>query len=109
MRAEPIRWTMSLMRHTSAALAILLLATAAFAHAGHVHTYMGTVATVHHDGSFAMKTTDGKEISVPTNASTAWLHADGKTATHADLATGMRVVVKTTLDGKTAASVKMSK
>jgi hypothetical protein len=97
------------MKNAIAALALLLFAAAAFGHAGHVHTFMGTVSAVRHDGSFAMKTTDGKEITVATNASTAWLHADGKTATHADLATGMRVVVKTTLDGKTAASVKMSK
>ena len=97
------------MKNAIAALAIVLLATAAFAHAGHVHTYMGTVSMVHDNSSFMIKTTDGKEITVATNASTAWLHADGKTATHADLATGMRVVVKTTLDGKTAASVKMSK
>ena len=68
-----------------------------------------TVSMVHGDASFMMKTTDGKDIAVATNASTAYFHADGTTATRADLATGMRVVVKLTLDGKTAASVKMSK
>jgi len=97
------------MRHTLAALALLLFAAAAFAHAGHVHTYMGTVSMLHDDSSFMMKTTDGKDVTVATNAATAYLHADGTTATRADLATGMRVVVKLTLDGKTAASVKMGK
>jgi hypothetical protein len=70
---------------------------------------MGTVSSLHKDGSFVLKTTDGKDVTVITAPSTAWLHADGSTATHADLATGMRVVVKLTLDGKTAASVKMAK
>jgi len=97
------------MKHTLAALALLLFAAAAFAHAGHVHTYMGTVSMLHDDSSFMMKTTDGKDVTVATNAATAYLHADGTTATRADLATGMRVVVKLTLDGKTAASVKMGK
>ena len=97
------------MKQPLAALAFLLVAAAAFAHAGHVHTYMGTVSMVHDDGSFMMKTTDGKDIAVATSAATAYLRADGTTATRADLATGMRVVVKLTLDGKTAASVKMAK
>ena len=98
------------MKTKLAVLALLLLVAAtAFAHAGHVHTYMGTVSMVHDDGSFMMKTTDGKDVAVATNASTAYLHADGTAAARADLATGMRVVVKLALDGKTAASVKMSK
>ena len=97
------------MKKPLAALALLLFAAAAFAHAGHVHTYMGTVSMVHDDGSFMMKTTDGKDITVATNAATAYLHADGTTAARADLATGVRVVVKLALDGKTAASVKMAK
>jgi hypothetical protein len=90
-------------------LAILFIAAAAFAHAGHAHTYMGTVSALRDDGSFVMKTTDGKDITVATNASTAYLHADGSTAARADLANGTRVVVKLTLDGKTAASVKMGR
>jgi len=97
------------MKTTFAILALLLVAAGAFAHAGHVHTYMGTVSMLHDDGSFMMKTTDGKDITVATSATTAYLHADGTAATRADLATGMRVVVKLTLDGKTAASVKMAK
>ena len=94
---------------TIAALALLLVAAAAFAHAGHVHTYMGTVTMLHGDGSFMIKTTDGKDLAIQTSSATTYQHADGAAATRADLATGTRVVVKMALDGKTATSVKMSK
>jgi hypothetical protein len=90
------------------ALALFFFAAAAFAHAGHMHTYMGTVTALQNDGSFVIKTTDGKDVTVATSPATTWAHVDGKAATRADLATGMRVVVKMTLDGKTAASVKLS-
>ena len=88
---------------TLAALAIVLLAATAFAHAGHMHTYMGTVTTLLDDGSFVMKTTDGKDVTVATSPATTWDPA------RASLAAGKRVVVKMTLDGKTAASVRVSK
>jgi DNA-binding transcriptional ArsR family regulator len=43
------------------ALALLLAAvsTPLFAHAGHMHTYMGTVTILHGPQAFMMKTTDG--------------------------------------------------
>ena len=90
-------------RNTIAALAVFLLAAAAFAHAGHVHTYMGTVTMLHDDGSFMIKTTDGKDVTILTSSATTFDPA------RTDLAVGKRVVVKMTLDGKTAASVKMGK
>ena len=95
----------------STALFILLLfafATLGHAHAGEVHTYMGTVTMLHADGSFMMKTTAGKTITVQTAKSTVWLHADGSATTSSDLETGARVVVKISKDGKTALSVKMA-
>ena len=97
------------MKKTLAILALFLFAAAALAHAGHVHTYMGTVSMVHDDGSFMMTTKEGTSLTVATAAATTWTHADGTTAKRADLAEGMRVVVKMALDGKTAASVKMSR
>jgi hypothetical protein len=87
---------------------ICFAATSAFAHAGHVHTYMGSVTMLHGGGAFMMKTTDGHELTVQTSASTRWLDADDRAAKPADLAAGMRVVVKMDVDGKTAASVKMA-
>src|SRR6266850_7147145 len=92
------------MKKTLAVLALLLLAAAAFAHAGHAHTYMGTVSMLHDDGSFMIKTTDGKDVAIATSSATTYAHADGSAATRADLSGGMRVVVKMTLDGKTASS-----
>lgn len=87
---------------------LVLLSATAFAHAGHVHTYMGTVTMLHGDNNFMMKTSAGKEISVQTTEKTTFLHADNRRATKSELAVGMRVVVKMSTDGKTAASVKMS-
>lgn len=97
------------MKPTLTALALILLITsAALAHAGHAHTYMGAVTALHDDQSFTIKTTEGKEVTVKTAAATTYARADGTAATRADLAPGMRVVVKMATDGKTAASVKMS-
>jgi len=90
-------------RNSLAALALFLFAAAAFAHAGHAHTYMGTVSMLHDDGSFMIKTTDGKDVTIATSPETTFDPA------RANLAVGKRVVVKMTLDGKTASSVKMSK
>ena len=91
----------------SLALVLLLAAAAAFAHAGHAHTYMGSVTMLHDDGSFMMRVTDGKEITVLTSSDTAYTNGDGQAAKRSDLVVGMRVVVKMATDGKTAASVKM--
>ena|SRR2546428_2542082 len=97
------------MRKAFASMMFLLLAaTSAFAHAGHVHTYMGTVTMLQGDHTFMMKTTDGKTVTVQTSNRTKFLHADGHAASKAELAVGMRVVVKMSTDGQTALSVKMS-
>jgi hypothetical protein len=95
-------------KHIAMSLFVLLTVTSAFAHAGHAHTYMGTVTMLHNDTQFMMKTAEGKDVTINTIASTSWLHADGQPAKESDLAVGTRVVVKMTADGKTAASVKMS-
>jgi hypothetical protein len=89
-------------------LLLLLAVTSAFAHAGHVHTYMGTVTMLHGEDSFMMKTTDGKDLTIVTSPKTTWLHADNHPAQKSDLAAGQRVVVKMMTDGKTAATVTMS-
>jgi len=89
-------------------LLVLLAATSALAHAGHAHTYMGTVTMLHGDTQFMMKTADGKTVTIDTTADTTWLNAGGEAAKKSELEPGMRVVVKMTTDGKTAASVKMS-
>lgn len=95
------------MKTTLTTLALILIAAAAFAHAGHAHTYMGVVTALNDDQSFTIKTNDGNEVEVKTAAATTYAHADGTATTRADLARGMRVVVKMSADGKTAASVKM--
>src|SRR5213082_2365455 len=92
----------------SLTMLFVLAATSAFAHAGHVHTYMGTVTMLHSRTQFMMKATDGKDLTIDTTTKTTWLRADGHRARANDLAIGSRVVVKMNVDGKTAASVKIS-
>lgn len=89
-------------------LFILLTVTSAFAHAGHNHTYMGSVTMLHGDNAFMMKTAEGKDLTIETSATTVWLHSDDHAAKQSELAVGQRIVVKMSTDGKTAASVKMS-
>ena len=87
---------------------LLLAATAAFGHAGEVHTYMGIVTDLHDDGSFMLKKTDGNEIHVHVSKTTAYVHADGHAANSADVAVGKRVVVTIGKDGKTATKIKFA-
>ncbi|HEY4642730.1 MAG TPA: hypothetical protein VII75_15415 [Thermoanaerobaculia bacterium] len=91
------------------AFALFFVAVSAFAHAGHMHTYMGTVTMLHGDGVFMMKTTDGHDVSVETTAKTAFTDVDNHPAKLADVAVGTKVVVKMNVDRKTAASVKLAK
>ena len=89
-------------------LILFLTVTNAFAHAGHIHTYMGTVTMLHTDTQFMMKTSDGKDLTIDTTPKTSWLDAKGHAAKKNELAVGARVVVKMNIDGKTAASVTMA-
>jgi hypothetical protein len=97
------------MKKLSAVSLFLLMAvSSAFAHAGHIHTYMGSVTMLHGGGAFMMKTTDGKDLTIQTSTKTKWLHSDGHAAKAAELAVGQRVVVKMMTDGKTAGTVTVS-
>jgi hypothetical protein len=96
-------------RHIAVSLVLLLVAAGAFAHAGHIHSYMGEVTMLHSDGSFMMKATDGTDVTVLTSTETKYQLADGRDAARSDLAEGTRVVVKMSKDGKTAATIKLAK
>lgn len=87
---------------------LLLVALNAFGHAGEVHNYMGTVTALHDDGSFMLKKTDGKTMHVMVSDKTAYLHANGKAATRAELTAGKRVVATISTDGKTASTIKIA-
>ena len=91
------------------AVLMMFVAVSVFAHAGHVHSYMGTVTMIHSTTEFMMKTTDDKTLVVRTTDKTMWLNAEGHAATLSDLKAGERVVVKMNEDGKTAASVTIGK
>ena len=89
-------------------LALLLATTVAFAHAGEVHTYLGTITKVHQDGSFVMKMTNGQSRTVLVAKSTTYSQAGGEKAKRADVVVGRRVSAKISKDGKTAISVKIN-
>jgi hypothetical protein len=95
-------------RITVISLLLLFTATFAFAHAGEVHTYLGTITKINDDGSFVIKMTNGKERTVLVSEDTTYKHADGHPGKQAELAVGMRVSAKISKDGKTALSVKFS-
>lgn len=89
-------------------LLFLFTATVAFAHAGEVHTYLGTITTINADGSFVIKMTNGKDRTVLVSSSTTYTHADGQEARPSELVAGKRVSAKISKDGKTALNVKFS-
>ena len=89
-------------------LLLVIAATVAFAHAGEVHTYLGTITTINADGSFVMRMTNGKDRTVVVAKSTTYTHADGHKAKHSELTVGKRVSAKISKDGKTALNVKFS-
>ncbi len=95
------------MRNLVFSFLLLFVAASAFPHAGEVHTSMGTITAVSENGSFTMKTTEGKELTLATSKGTTYKFADGETATLSDLAAGTRVVVTMSKDGKTATTVKL--
>lgn len=99
-----------MMRKIFVMFVVLSLATgsAAFAHKGEVHTYMGTVSAVHDDGSFMLTTTTGTTVHVAVRKATTYSHSDGHVAKRSEIKSGSRVVVKISKDGKTALSVKMA-
>lgn len=89
-------------------LLFVLTTTMAFAHAGEVHTYLGTITQMNKDGSFVMKMTNGKERTVLVAKTTTYTHADGHEAKPSELAVGKRVSAKISKDGRTALSVKLN-
>jgi len=84
---------------------LLFVATAAFAHAGHHHKYLGTVTAVHGD-EVSLHTTDGHDVTFTVTSATSFKRGDAD-ASRNDVTVGTRVSVEMTLDGKTASVVKV--
>jgi uncharacterized protein DUF5666 len=87
------------------ALLLLLIAATAFAHAGHVHKYLGTITAIH-DDQVVIHTTDGKDVTFVVTTATAFKRGDAD-AKRADMTKGTRVSVELALDGKSATLVKL--
>lgn len=97
------------MKRLITAALLLAFAMPAYPHAGEVHTYMGTVTAVTEDGSFTLKTTEGKVVPVATSTSTVYEYADGSKASLADVTVRARAVVTMAKDGKTATLIKLGR
>lgn len=91
-----------------AVLIACAVSTAAFAHKGEAHSYMGMITKSQAGGTFVMRTTAGKTVSFTTSTTTTYTYADNKPAKESALQPGARVVVKISKDGKTATSIKIA-
>lgn len=89
---------------STAALLTLFTATL-FAHAGEVHTWLGTVKSLA-GNEMVITDKDGKEHSVTLTEGTKYWRGSAP-ATRSDLATGLRVSVEIGVDGKSATTVKL--
>lgn len=86
---------------------VFIVAAAAHAHKGEVHSYIGTITRVTAD-SLTIKTKDGKGHSIKTSKDTTYTHSDNHKGKRSELKAGTRAVVKISKDGETAENVKFS-
>jgi hypothetical protein len=93
------------MKKTIISLLVFLLATAAFAHAGHHHVF-GTVKQLTAD-ALLVHTREGTDTTIALTKATVYKRG-GADTTRADLVPGARVVIDMTTDGKSAESVKIA-
>ncbi len=89
------------------AISLIIISMSAFAHGGHVHSFLGTVKAVTAD-ELTIVTRDGKDAKFVLTDKTEYLR-DGATAAKQDLVAGLRVAVHVGDDGRTATSIKLAK
>ncbi|HEX3582435.1 MAG TPA: hypothetical protein VH087_11785 [Thermoanaerobaculia bacterium] len=94
------------MKKTMFAMLAFLLATSAFAHAGHHHVF-GTVKQLTGD-ALLVHTKEGADTTISLTKATVYKRGDAD-AKRADLVPGVRVVIDMTTDGKSAEIVKIGK
>jgi len=92
------------MKKTISFLFAFLLASSAFAHAGHHHVF-GTVKQLNGD-ALVVHTTAGADATVMLTKSTVYKRGEAA-ANRADVVPGARVVIDLTTDGKSAEIVKL--
>jgi hypothetical protein len=93
-------------RIAAVSLLLLLAATSALAHGGHVHNILGTVKSVQ-ASQLVVEKNDGGEMIVLLTDATKY-EKGGQPAAHADLAAGTRVSVHLANDSKTAVTIKIA-
>lgn len=89
---------------TTAAL-FTLFTTTLLAHAGEVHTYLGTIKTLS-GNEMVITDRDGEDRSITLVKETKYWKGTTP-ATRADLAVGSRISVEIGVDGRTATTVKI--
>lgn len=91
----------------AAALALILsfVSLAAFAHAGHIHNFLGVVKSASAD-QLVITSRAGQQMAFNLTNRTVYLR-DGKSAARIDLVRGLRVAVHVADDGKTATEIKL--
>lgn len=92
-------------RILSAAFLSLFIAATAFAHAGHVHNFMGTVKSVS-GNDLTIVSTASKEVHFVLTAATAYKRGEEK-AGRENLTPGTRVAVHVADDGHTATLIRI--
>lgn len=92
-------------RTLAATLLSLFLAATAFAHAGHVHNFLGTVKDVR-GNDLTIVSTASKEVHFVLTTTTAYRRGE-QIASATDLVSGTRVAVHVADDGHTATLIKI--
>ena len=93
------------LRPAIVAFLALFVAATVFAHAGHQHSFLGTIQTLH-ENQLTIETVEHKSVTFTLTDKTV-LSKGTATATRADLVAGKRVAVAVENDGKTAKTVKI--
>lgn len=94
-------------RIAALSLLLLLAATTALAHGGHLHNILGTVKSVQ-ASQLVIEKNDGSEVTVLLTDATK-VEKGGQPASRADLVAGTRVSVYVANDSKTAVTIKVAK
>ncbi len=89
------------------AVSLIIISATAFAHAGHKHSFLGTVKAVSAN-ELTIATVDAKDATFVLTNKTAYLR-DGAPARKQDLVPGLRVAVLVDEDGRTATTIKLAK
>ena len=94
------------MRLLITSLLALLVTTAALAHGGHKHQFLGTVKALH-ENNLVVTTTEDKDVTFTLTGDTKYTKG-AIVASKADLREGVRVSISVENDGTTVKTIKIA-